>query len=114
MTKRSQRRKLELYGVASDGRTAASVTAPVNVTAPAIIGTLKVGTPVACNPGTWTGTYASTFFQWKINGISIPGATSAGYTPVASDGTKTLTCLVTVTNPKGSAQLGATGGVVAP
>lgn len=114
MTKRSQRRKVELYGYSSDGRTSASLAAPANTTLPTQTGLGKVGNVQTCNPGVWTGGYASTSYQWKINATAVPGATAAAYTPVAADATKTLTCTVTGTNPKGSASATTTGVVVAP
>jgi hypothetical protein len=114
MTKRSQRRKLEMYGYTSDGRALSSVTAPANTTLPSQVGPGKVGVTQVCNPGVWTGAYARTSYQWKINGVSIPGATAVGYTPQASDATKSLTCVVTATNPAGSVPLATNSVVVVP
>ena len=108
MTKRSQRRKLEEYGYASDGTSLKGLAAPVNTTLPTQIGPAKVANLQTCNPGVWTGGYARTSYQWKVNGVSIPGASGAGYTPIASDVSKALTCLVSVVNPAGGNQL-ATG-----
>ena len=108
MTKRSQRRKLEMYGYDSDGFALKSLAPPVNTTLPTQIGPAKVGVLQTCNPGVWTGGYARTGYQWKVNGVSIPGANGAGYTPIASDAGKALTCLVSVVNPAGGNQL-ATG-----
>ena len=66
------------------------------------------------NPGVWTGTYARTSYQWRINGAPIIGATAAGYTPQASDATKTLTCQVIASNPAGTASIISAGAVVVP
>ena len=114
MTKRSQRRKLELYGVDSDGHTPASVTIPANTVLPTQIGPGKVANLQTINPGTWTGIYARTSYQWRINGAPVTGATAAGYTPQASDATKTLTCQVIASNPAGSSSVISAGVVVVP
>ena len=114
MTKRSQRRKLEMYGYDSDGVSLKGLTAPANTTLPSQIGPGKVANLQTCNPGVWTGGYARTSYQWKVNGVSIPGATGAGYTPQASDATKSLTCVVTATNPAGTTPLATNSVTVVP
>ena len=70
MTKRSQARKRELYGVDSDGHTSSSVTIPANTAPPTQIGPGKVANLQTVNPGTWTGSYARVSYQWRINGYS--------------------------------------------
>ena len=114
MTKRSQRLKMEIYGYDSDGRPASGVTIPVNTTPPTMVGPGKVGVMQTINPGVWTGTYARASYQWRINGAPIAGATAAGYTPQASDATKTLTCQVIASNPAGTASIISAGAVVVP
>ena len=114
MTKRSQRRKLELYGVDSDGHTAASVTIPVNTTPPIMVGPAKVGVQQTVNPGVWTGTQARTSYQWRINGAPITGSTGAGYTPIAADATKALTCQVVASNPAGTGSVITAPATVVP
>lgn len=53
----------------------------------------------------WTGqprTGAS--YAWLRNGVAIPGASGASYTPVAADEGQALSCAVTVANGAGTAQ----------
>ena len=114
MTKRSQRRKMEMYGYDSDGHPAPGVTIPAATTVPFQVGPAKVGVQQVCNPGVWTGSYASVAYQWKINSTPIPGASGVGYTPIAADATKALTCQVTATNPAGSVPVLTTPATVVP
>ena len=114
MTKRSQRRKLELYGYDSDGFALNSVTIPAATMTPFQVGPAKVGVQQVCNPGVWTGAFARVTYQWKINSAPIPGASGAGYTPIAADATKALTCQVTATNPAGSVPVLTTPATVVP
>jgi hypothetical protein len=61
--------------------------APGNVTcvkAPGISGTVRVGSRVAANPGTWSVATPTFTYQWLGNGKPISGATSASYTVPAS------------------------------
>ena len=113
MTKRSQARKRQLYGVDSDG-VKPTVTTPTNTVAPTIIGTPKVGVPTAVNPGTWTGARTGTNYQWRIAGANVSGQTGSTYTPIASDATKALSCSVNVSNSAGSAGATSAGVVVVP
>ena len=114
MTKRSQRLKMEIYGYDSDGHALASITIPAATTIPFQIGPAKVGVQQTCNPGVWTGAYARVSYQWKITSTPIPGASGAGYTPVAADVGKALTCQVTATNPAGSVPVLTTPATVIP
>ncbi len=75
---------------------------PVFTTAPAIIGTPQEGVASAYTPGTASGTAATTTQQWYIDGSPVSGATSATYTPVTGDVTKSLTVVQTLTNTAGS------------
>lgn len=84
---------------------------PVNTVPPAVSGDATVGATLTCAPGTWdTGTIT---FQWRRDGIAIPGATSATYVLTAQDAGTTVDCLVTATNADGSTDM-ATGGVTVP
>ena len=72
---------------------------PVNLVAPSLSGGGRVGQPLTCAPGTWTGTPAPTFgYTWLRNGQIIGGAGAAEYTPVVADLGKPIRCRVTATN----------------
>ena len=77
-------------------------TAPVNGVIPAIAGIAQVGQTLTCWPGVWApfGTFT---YQWKNEGVDIPGATSQTYVPVVGDVGDNLTCTVTCTNTGGTA-----------
>lgn len=77
-------------------------TAPVNGVIPAISGIAQVGQVLTVWPGVWApfGTFT---YQWKNEGIAIPGATSSTYTPVVGDVGDNITCTVTCTNTGGTA-----------
>jgi hypothetical protein len=82
---------------------AANVTIPVNTVAPAITGTVTVGSLLTCSSGTWSGGGSITYaYQWKIDGVSIVGATSSTYTILQVDEAGQFTCEVTATNAAGS------------
>ncbi|MEV0239950.1 Tat pathway signal protein [Streptomyces sp. NPDC050674] len=66
-----------------------------NTTAPKVTGTAKVGAKVTATPGSWSSAPTSYTYQWKADGKTIPGATSASYTVPASVVGKKLTATVT-------------------
>ncbi|WP_341229466.1 nidogen-like domain-containing protein, partial [Nocardioides salarius] len=66
---------------------AAATVTPV--TAPEVLGTPKIGTPLTATPGTWPGALAATRVEWR-RGATVVG-TGSTYTPVAADGGRTLT-----------------------
>jgi large repetitive protein len=80
---------------------------PVNLTAPAITGTPRVGSPITTTNGTWNPTATSYTYQWKrcdaagANCVSVTGATVATYTPVAADLNLRLLATVTASNASG-------------
>ena len=54
----------------------------VNTTAPSVVGTARVGTPLTASRGSWTP--AGTFgYQWFAGGTAVTGATAARFTPTA-------------------------------
>lgn len=90
-----------------------SLVAPANTQLPSIAGVLTQGSTLTAIPGKWTGEPAFTY-QWKRDGTNIAGATSASYTLVVADATKSISVSVTGTNPAGnaSATSAATAAVV--
>lgn len=79
---------------------------PVNSIAPAVTGTLEVGSVLTTTNGTWAGgpTYTQ---KWKLSPdndgpwTDIGGATGTTYTPVIGDLGKWIKCEVTATNVNG-------------
>lgn len=75
---------------------------PVNTVLPAITGTVQVANVLTCSTGTWVGDATITYTrQWRLNGVSVPGATGPTYTPVVADIGKYASCQVIATNPAG-------------
>lgn len=102
-------------GEGSASSTSSSVTVvstPTTDTAPTVTGTVAVGTPLGCDPGTWTGSPTFTYL-WLRDGKTISGATSASYAPVAGDVGHAVSCRVTGTNSAGSA-IATSAAVVVP
>ena len=90
-----------------------SPAAPVNVSAPAISGTVQQGQTLTTSNGSWTGYPSPSFaYQWKRGGVDISGATSQTYTLVSGDVAENITVTVTATNGSGSAS--ATSVAVGP
>lgn len=83
------------YYRVSDGFGGQSAVTPVilNVTvanfseapAPVITGTARVGETLSTWIGTWLPAPTTFTFQWKRNGVKIPGATASDYTLSATD-----------------------------
>lgn len=71
--------------------------APINLIAPAITGTPKVGIPLTVDGGAWAGAMEVTY-QWKVDDTDVTGATGASYVPVAADATKKVKVEVTGAN----------------
>lgn len=80
----------------------ASTVAPTNTIKPSLAGVLTQGEVLTAIPGIWTGEPAFTY-QWKRDSSNIAGATSATYTLVAGDATKSISVAVTGTNSAGNA-----------
>jgi PKD repeat protein len=86
------------------------LTAPVNVAAPAVQGSARVGLVLTATTGAWTGSEPLAFsYEWvrcDSNGAScnaIAGAADATYTLVPDDFGDTIRVIVTATNLAGSA-----------
>lgn len=84
---------------------AGGASAPVNTVAPAITGSVAVGSVLTCSTGTWTGTPTGYTYQWywADTSAAISGATSSTYTTVNADILHTIDCVVVATNASGSA-----------
>ena len=86
--------------------------APTPTSAPTVLGTPKIGEQLTANPGAW-GTPEPTFaYQWRRDGVAIPGATSPTYTVLAADAAHSLSFAVTATR-EGYAPGSATSEAVA-
>ncbi|TYL51742.1 hypothetical protein FXB39_08185 [Nocardioides sp. BGMRC 2183] len=60
------------YSVATVEHKPAPTDAPINVTGPSVVGTMRVDTVASCAPGTWQD--ATSFnYRWLRNGVAIPG-----------------------------------------
>jgi hypothetical protein len=87
--------------------------APANVVLPSLIGSGAVGTVVTCNRGSWSGSPSPTYtFNFLVDSISVQNTASNTYTPLSGDDTKTLTCVVTATNPLGTASATTSNSLV--
>lgn len=76
--------------------------APTNTALPAIGGIAQVGQTLTAYPGSWTGS-PSFAYVWKSEGVTISGATSETYVPVAGDVGDNITVTITGTNAAGNA-----------
>lgn len=76
---------------------------PSNLELPFISGVPEVGNELTAIPGLWSTASPLTFtYQWRIDGVDIPGATNSTYTPVPADAGKNLTVVVSASNGGGS------------
>ncbi|MCD9198807.1 CHAP domain-containing protein [Aeromicrobium wangtongii] len=67
----------------------------VNSSAPAIVGSTRVGTSIKASVGSWSPSPTSYTYQWLADGAPISGATAKTFTPTSSLLGRTLTVLVT-------------------
>jgi surface antigen len=67
----------------------------VNTALPTVAGTPQVGAPLTATAGTWSGAPTSYTYQWLANGVDIPGAIAATYTPTGTDLAKAISVRVT-------------------
>ncbi|WP_166790458.1 carboxypeptidase regulatory-like domain-containing protein [Cryobacterium tagatosivorans] len=86
-------------GCASVARTSAQ-TDPVPAQAftaapvPTISGTLRVGNQLTPNPGSWQPSPVQLSYQWRHDGVNIPGATKAVYLLTGADFDRNMTVVV--------------------
>ena len=105
--------------IASSSATApaSAESAPTNVAPPIVSGATTQGSVLVSSVGVWEGTFPQSYaFQWRRNGLSISGATSASYLVGSSDVGNLLSCEVTATNTRGvaSSASASVGPVSAP
>ena len=72
-------------------------TQPRATAAPVVSGSAKVGTPLNASSPTWDIPGVSEAWQWKRDGVAIPGATSPTHEVTAVDAGRALTVTVTGT-----------------
>jgi len=85
-----------------------------NVTAPAISGQARAGTPLTASTGSWNPATGLTFaYQWFADGVAIAGATTSTFTPTTVQVGKALTVEVTASRT-GYASGKATSAPTAP
>jgi hypothetical protein len=89
---------------------------PANTAAPLLEGNAQVGSPVGCNPGSWTGIGPLFFgYQWAIAGAgAIEGATAATYVPSAEEAGVMLVCGVTAADNVETSSATSAAVTVAP
>lgn len=63
---------------------------------PRISGTSAVGSRLTASPGTWSGVGLTFGYEWRADGVIIPGATASTYTIAPADRGRTITVKVTV------------------
>lgn len=85
--------------------------APVNTGAPQINGTAEVGQTLTCTQGSWAWFPTGYAYSWRRDGGEV--ATGAQYVLTSADAGRSITCVVTASNPGGSAS-SASGAVNPP
>jgi hypothetical protein len=75
-----------------------------NTVAPALTGTLKVGSTLTTTNGTWTGDSPTYGREWLRNGTVIAGETATTYVLAAADLGATIQTRVTATDSGGTSQ----------
>jgi hypothetical protein len=101
--------------VAADSNTVMPVAAtpPTNTAAPVLSGSPVVGEILTCSRGSWGGSpEPSLAFQWKRDGVNIPGAAASTYRVATADVDHALSCAITASNASGSAAA-ASGTLIA-
>ncbi|HZD87041.1 MAG TPA: hypothetical protein VE088_03440 [Gaiellaceae bacterium] len=97
-----------------------SAAAPTNTAAPAVSGSLQVGSTLTASQGTWSGSPTGYAFAWSrcdANGDScarIDGATGATYKLTQAEAGATLRISVVATNGAGSTQFTSTPTAAVP
>jgi hypothetical protein len=77
---------------------------PRLLAAPRLVGSGRIGAPLAVDPGVWRGTPAPVLgLRWLRDGAPIAGAGGAGYLPGAADDRAAIACEVVAANAAGTA-----------
>jgi hypothetical protein len=82
----------------SDPQTIGYIDAIHSIIAPTV-GSPQVGVAATVNTGTWNLTGLTFAYQWYLDDVAIPGATSATFTPIGSDATRDLSVHVFASRP---------------
>jgi surface antigen len=75
------------------------VLALTNTALPTVSGTPRVGSTLTATGGVWTPAAATVTYEWRANGESIPGATSATFVPGLAQQGKQISVVATATAP---------------
>ncbi len=67
------------------------------LTPPSIIGAARVGSPISVSPGAYDVPSPTFAYLWLLDGVPVPGATGATFTPAPADVGKAVQARVTVT-----------------
>lgn len=89
--------------VSAESNELSGAAPPVNLTAPVISGTVRIGSTLSTTNGTWDNTPTSYTYQWTRNGSPIGSATANTYSVVAADIDAEIECEVTAINGAGNA-----------
>jgi hypothetical protein len=78
-------------------------TTPAITAAPALTGTVVVGSALSCSQGSWAHEPTYLLYQWLRGGTVIAGQTGSTYTLQTADLGSSITCSVTAGNGAGAA-----------
>jgi hypothetical protein len=65
--------------------------APTPTSLPTVTGARSIGSLLTATAGSWAGTWGAPSFQWRRNGVAIPGATGTTYRLVPADAGQSIT-----------------------
>lgn len=72
---------------------------PTNLVAPSISGDYKIPSVLTCNPGVWDAAPTADYlYQWRADGVEIPGETGQTWTSDISFDAQSIDCVVTAVN----------------
>jgi hypothetical protein len=91
-------------------QTADAAYVPAVLTNPEVVGTVAVGSSVACSGAQWSNEPESYAYAWMRDGKPIASATAAAYSVTSADAGQSLSCAITARNAAGSA-IGTSGAV---